>query len=82
MKNMFGDEVEPQKLTFEYSAPILYIKRGGKFAGMVSPNGWTGKTLWINYEKDEPVLDNYNGSISLAEMHEIITEWNKIHDCV
>lgn len=77
MKNILGDEVAPQTLTFEFKAPHLTIFRGGKFAGMVSPNGWTGGFQWINYNLGEPVLGNCNGSLSLSEMKQIILEWEK-----
>lgn len=75
MKNIFGDEREPEVLTFEYEAPHMTVKRGGKFAGMVSPNGWTGKTMMINYKEKEPVLSNYRGDLSLGEMEQILEQW-------
>jgi hypothetical protein len=76
-KNILGEMVEPQSLTFKFEKPHLTIFRGDKFAGMVVPNGWTGKSKIIDYEMNEPVLTNYDGVLSLKEMAKIIAEWHK-----
>ena len=76
-KNIFGEQVEPRKLTFGYLRPHMEVFRAGKFAGCVSPNGWTGKTMFIDYEMKEPVLTNYDGPISLSEMQTIIDKWKE-----
>ena len=76
MKNMFGDEREPQKLEFSWTSNHLFIKKGGKLFGLVSTNGWTGHTMLIDYERDEPVITNLHDTIiSFGEMKQIMAEW-------
>ena len=75
--NQPSEEVQPEALSLRYAAPHLYLARGTKFAGIVSPNGWSGKEALINYPQDEPVLKNYQGDLSLTEMRLIIDEWRK-----
>jgi len=87
MKNFFGDEVNPEDLilSFEDCWPHMNIFRGKnkEFVGQVSPNGWNEFNIFIAHEKGEPILQNLKGTFSLAEMSQIIAQWqwmNLNHD--
>lgn len=77
MKNIMGDEREPELLTFDYTEPHMNLFRGGRWCGMVSPNGWSGKTAMINYKLKEPVMTCYHGNLSLTEMQSVLDAWKK-----
>lgn len=76
-KNLMGDERAPQPLTMKWEDPHITLYREGKFAGMVSPNGWTGKGAYIDWKIGEPVVTNLPSSMSLAEMQQVINFWEK-----
>ena len=75
MINFLGDEYIPQPLSMAWEGIHLTLFREGKYAGTVAANGWTGKMMWGDYTKGEPILTNYRGMISLAEMALIIRTW-------
>ncbi len=72
MKNLFGEEVEPHELTFEFTSPHLTVLCNGKVFGIVSPNGWQGYTMNVNYKLGEPIVMNMREIMSLFEMQQII----------
>jgi hypothetical protein len=72
--NMFGNEVEPRPMTLKWLGEHLTLFRGGRFTGMVSKNGWTGKSVILDYKPGEPVLYNVHGMFSLDELKTIVTE--------
>lgn len=78
MKNMFGDDVQPRVITFEWNFPHLTLFINGHFAGMVSPNGWQGYSMDIHHKLGEPLMRNFNlwYSIGFTEMQNIMREYN------
>lgn len=82
MKNMFGDDVEPRKITFRWLIPHLDILVNGHWQGMVSPNGWQGHSMDINHKLGEPVMSNVHlwQTLSFSEMAAIMEEYNKHMD--
>lgn len=78
-KNMFGDMVAAQPLTTKNEGPWLSLFRGDQIVGYVAKNGWTGKSSFINFEADEPVVTIFqsNNQISLNEMKTIIKAWEE-----
>jgi hypothetical protein len=78
-KNLLGESVTPEKLTFKgEGVDWLCLFRGKKFVGYVARNGWNGKTALINYDKNVPVLMGTTGeNLSVQEMRELVHECNK-----
>lgn len=76
---MFGDEVKPIELAFEWSYPHLTVLRDGHFMGMVSPNGWQGHSINLYYRFGEPYLNNVHlwHNMSLGEMTAIKEAFNR-----
>ncbi len=91
MKNMLGDEVDPEdfKLSFSWTDSTMWVNRGKRYTNdrgvkncikyecHVSPNGWTGNTRTIIYELNEPIIHNLRSDISFGEIKQILTEWEK-----
>jgi hypothetical protein len=76
MKNMLGEEREPQKLSIDQHG---FIKRGDKIFGYIKPNGWNG-SQWIDFEVGEPIVTIFpsNALISFKEMQFLMDEWSKL----
>ena len=79
MKNLFGDEVKPRKLSFKWLCPHLEVFVNDHWCGMVSPNGWQGHSMNVHYAIGEPVMNSLNlwFAMSLDEMQLIMAEWKK-----
>ncbi len=86
MKNMLGDEVTQQPLTFEWMTPNegqvkwhLTVLRGKKLFCMVHPNGWTGHSITIGHKFGEPIIANLqqNVDLSFADVKAIMEEYHK-----
>lgn len=75
--NIMGEDREPQPMTFKWLGAHLTLFRAGQFTGMVSKNGWTGKSALIDYELGAPVFYNMRGMFSLDELQIIVDAWYK-----
>jgi hypothetical protein len=77
--NLLGEEVTPEGLTFKPMGKCVWINRGKKVIGYISPNGWTGKSCMINWPVGTGLVtifpSNYN--LSLKELKEIIDAGEK-----
>lgn len=77
MKNIFGEEVKPRVLSFEWYHPRLAVMVDGKWAGIVQPNGWNGYSN-IHSKVGEPVIATLTlDCISFKELQVIMAEYNK-----
>jgi len=79
MKNMFGEEKSPEKLSFKMVGRVMEVTRGDKFAGYVAKNGWTGKSMFINFKRDEPVLHCFMDELSFTDLKELMGAWEYFH---
>lgn len=75
MKNIFGDEREPQPLQIKVEGKTLCLSRGGSFVGIVFANGTLGGVQMIDHELGEPIVNQIFGGLSLSEMQRIIDAW-------
>jgi hypothetical protein len=82
MTNVFGEEIEPRKLTFEWSYPHLNLFINGRWSGMISPNGWQGHSMNIDHKLGEPVMTNVHlwHTLSVSEMMAMVEEFEKHMD--
>ena len=79
-QNIFGDEVAPTPLRLRsYNDGNNIVLMRKHYLGQLAPNGWTGKSMLIDFPKGEPVLTLNNENISLTELKMLITEWERLH---
>lgn len=71
MKNMLGEERQPQPLTFEWGKSQVLLVRGGHYIGHGCINGFNGVAL-IHHPVGEFILTQLNGSISASELRQLI----------
>lgn len=81
MKNILGEEYERTPISLEptQGKPTAWILRGKMMLGLVSTNGWTGKSSFCEWDVGEPIITFFssNHSISIKEIERIISEFKK-----
>ena len=78
--NLMGEMVAPRKLSVVMEGVVAYVKRGGVAFGIIKRNGWTGKSISIDFEVNEPILQIFapNAELSLKEMQFLTDEWHRL----